>query len=157
MERCTDELGVLHGACVSGNRHIGKVKICLDAAASEFFVEENMYDLGYKMALNDGSGQLLGEQLGAEYERLCTLYPVVSIEDPFEADDFINTKDFAARALCQVTKHQQTPLNTRHGARWIRCELLTGAGIFLACRGFPGLAFDNSSARCARWRATRCC
>jgi enolase len=32
---------------IAASGHIGKVKICLDAAASEFFVEENVYDMGY--------------------------------------------------------------------------------------------------------------
>merc|ERR1711988_621930 len=69
--------------------YTGKVKIGMDVAASEFWLkEEQKYDLDFKTENNDGSQKKSGEELMAVYEEFCTNYPVVSIEDPFDQDDF---------------------------------------------------------------------
>lgn len=36
------------------------------------------------------------------YKELCADYPIVSIEDPFEQDDWENTKAFTSLGICQV-------------------------------------------------------
>jgi len=64
-----------------------KVKIGLDAAASEFFTEDKRYDLNFKEK-NDGSAIITGEQLAAHYKELIHKYPIISVEDPFDQDDF---------------------------------------------------------------------
>lgn len=69
--------------------HDGKVKIGMDVAASEFYLEkEAKYDLDFKTPNNDGSQRISGEKLGDLYKDMCAKYPMVSIEDPFDQDDF---------------------------------------------------------------------
>ena len=70
-------------------RHAGKVKIGMDVAASEFWKDEKkVYDLDFKTEMNDGTQCKTGEQLGELYASFCRDYPMVSIEDPFDQDDF---------------------------------------------------------------------
>ena len=69
--------------------YTGKVVIGMDVAASEFYVaDKKAYDLDFKTKNNDGSKVLTGEQLGNLYQDFIKKFPVVSIEDPFDQDDF---------------------------------------------------------------------
>jgi len=36
------------------------------------------------------------------YKEFCTKYPVISIEDPFEQDDWEPSKSLTAENICQV-------------------------------------------------------
>lgn len=105
----------------SSRRHTGKIKIALDVAASEFLVEDDVYDLGFKTSDNGGARQLAGEELVLTYERLCKTYPIVSIEDPFDQDDFRNTAALTDLGLCQVpllgTRRECSGEHTRHAHR----------------------------------------
>jgi enolase len=66
--------------------YTGRVKICLDSAASEFFDEKDkMYDLGFKCEARE---KITGEQLKTRYVEMAAKYPIVSFEDPFDQDDF---------------------------------------------------------------------
>jgi len=86
--------------------YTGKVKIAMDVAASEFYVKEGPngpgYDLQFKAANNDGSGVISAEQLAAEYQRLASLYDIVSIEDPFDQEDFSGYANLTAKIGEQV-------------------------------------------------------
>merc|ERR1719464_187755 len=69
----------------------GKVKIGMDVAASEFYVAESkMYDLDFKSAGDekDTSQTITSDQLTEMYQSFTEKYPVISIEDPFDQDDF---------------------------------------------------------------------
>ena len=68
--------------------HQGKVKIGMDVAASEFYTEDKKYDLDFKTVPNDGSKKISGDELGDMYKKFIEKYPMVSIEDPFDQDDF---------------------------------------------------------------------
>lgn len=69
----------------------GKVKIAMDVAASEFYNgETKMYDLDFKTPNNDKSLVKTGDQLVEMYVDLVKKYPIVSIEDPFDQDDWEN-------------------------------------------------------------------
>lgn len=69
--------------------HDGKVKIGMDVAASEFYRKEGdkeFYDLDFK---TEGSNKKVsGEELTKIYADFCSKYPMVSIEDPFDQDDW---------------------------------------------------------------------
>ncbi|CAG8499601.1 1556_t:CDS:2 [Paraglomus brasilianum] len=68
--------------------YTGKVKIGMDVAASEFY-KENKYDLDFKNPNSDPSKWLSGAELAALYKEFVTEYPsIVSIEDPFDQDDW---------------------------------------------------------------------
>lgn len=66
----------------------GKVKIGMDVAASEFLTKDGQYDLDFKEQPNDGSKVLSGQALGDLYKEFVRDFPIVSIEDPFDQDDW---------------------------------------------------------------------
>jgi enolase len=76
-----------------------QVKIGMDVAASEFYCKEDggKYDLKFKEADNDGSGKLTPDELLDLYAKFVDEYGVVSIEDPFEQDDWAPCKKMVER------------------------------------------------------------
>lgn len=80
----------------------GKVKIGMDVAASEFYTEDKMYDLDFKTKDNDGSQKKTGAQMQDMYKSFCENYPVISIEDPFDQDDWEAYTAFTTDNVCQV-------------------------------------------------------
>jgi enolase len=76
--------------------HESKVSLGMDVAAAEFYTE-GIYDLNFKVQPNDGSQRLTGDQLADVYAGFAADFPLVSIEDPFDQDDWdsygkLNTK-----------------------------------------------------------------
>jgi len=72
----------------------GKCTIGLDVAASEFKVKgEDKYDLDFKY---DGN-IISGEELGDLYQSLAKDYPIVTVEDPFDEDDWSNWSKFTEK------------------------------------------------------------
>jgi len=65
-----------------------KVKIGMDVAASEFYKEGKGYDLDFKTKNNDGSHIVSAEELGNMYKRFVKDFPVVSVEDIYDQDDW---------------------------------------------------------------------
>lgn len=66
----------------------GKIGICMDVAASEFYDDKKkQYNLKFKND-NGESHWLSGKELSDLYVSFIEKYPVVSIEDPFDQDDF---------------------------------------------------------------------
>jgi len=86
--------------------YTGKVKIGMDVAAAEFYTAEKMYDLDFKTEgdAKDKSQTITSEELTAIYEKFCQDYPVISIEDPFDQDDFPAYGAMTAKigAACQI-------------------------------------------------------
>jgi len=80
MKRSSEALESILKAIEQAGYAPGKeVALAIDAAASEFY-EEGLYNIdGRKMAR---------EELHEYYRNLCQEYPLVSIEDPFEQNDF---------------------------------------------------------------------
>ena len=76
--------------------HEGKIDIALDVAASEFFdPKTGNYNLSQKTGKNDRI--MTPDQLISHYENLVNKYPIKSIEDPFDQDDFKTYTKFTAR------------------------------------------------------------
>jgi enolase len=67
--------------------YTGKVFIGMDVAASEFF-KDGKYDLDFKNPKNDGSQVKTGDEMITLYESFVKEYGLVSIEDPFDQDDW---------------------------------------------------------------------
>jgi enolase len=68
-----------------------KCKVGMDVAASEFKTEgKDEYDLGtwYPDAEKTPELKMSGEQLGEFYSALCKDFPIITIEDPFDQDDW---------------------------------------------------------------------
>ncbi|KAJ0088756.1 hypothetical protein Patl1_32358 [Pistacia atlantica] len=85
--------------------YTGKVVIGMDVAASEFYGSDKTYDLNFKedvswtrellfqlrnhaLFKNDGSQKISGDALKDLYKSFVSEYPIVSIEDPFDQDDW---------------------------------------------------------------------
>uniref|UniRef100_A0A2K6L9J6 phosphopyruvate hydratase n=1 Tax=Rhinopithecus bieti TaxID=61621 RepID=A0A2K6L9J6_RHIBE len=69
-----------------------KVVIGMDVAASEFY-RNGKYDLDFKSP-DDPARHITGEKLGELYKSFIKNYPVVSIEDPFDQDDWATWTSF---------------------------------------------------------------
>jgi len=91
--------------------YTGKVQIGMDVAASEFYVD-GKYDLDFKNENNDKSKVLTGEDLIDLYADFVKRYPVVSIEDPFDQDDWANWAALTKRLPeCQIVGDDLTVTN----------------------------------------------
>merc|ERR1712127_186787 len=93
-------MGVMEAIEAAGYKD--KCKIGMDVAASEFKVEgEDCYDLGlwYPEAERaaDPSLKMTGEQLADFYASLCKDFPIITIEDPFDQDDWKAWEAFTAK------------------------------------------------------------
>jgi enolase len=77
-----------------------KCKIGMDVAASEFKVEgQDCYDLGtwYPDAEKTPELKMTGAQLADFYLDLCKEFPIMTIEDPFDQDDWAGWKTFTEK------------------------------------------------------------
>lgn len=95
------DINTEHQACqllvkaIDESGYTGKVKIAIDAAASEFWVEkEKGYDLGFKAP----NRQVMSTSAFIEYYgELIEKYPVVSVEDPLFENDFESWAEFTKK------------------------------------------------------------
>lgn len=72
-----------------------KIKIATDVAASEFYKPDTKkYDLDFKNENSPDSMKMTGPELIEYYQKWIDKYPLVSIEDPFDQDDWDNYKLF---------------------------------------------------------------
>jgi len=89
---CDARMGVeLIMEAITKSGYDGKCKVGMDVAASEFKVEgEDCYDLGtwYPEAEKTPELKMTGAQLGEFYAGLCKDFPIITIEDPFDQDDW---------------------------------------------------------------------
>lgn len=90
--------------------YTGKVSIALDVASSEFF-KEGKYDLDFKNPNSDPSKWLTGKELAAQYNEMVAKYPIVSIEDPFDQDDWESWTHLTADTKTQVVGDDLTVTN----------------------------------------------
>jgi len=65
-----------------------KIKIGMDIAASEFYTDDGKYDLDFKTKNNDGSQKLDSDKLASLYKEFIADYPIVTVEDTFDQDDW---------------------------------------------------------------------
>mmetsp|Transcript_105303 Transcript_105303/g.209299 ORF Transcript_105303/g.209299 Transcript_105303/m.209299 type:complete len:461 (-) Transcript_105303:309-1691(-) len=76
-----------------------KCSVGMDVAASEFKIEgQDCYDLGtwYPEAEKTPELKMTGAQLSAFYQDLCSKFPLITIEDPFDQDDWDSWTSFTA-------------------------------------------------------------
>jgi glyceraldehyde 3-phosphate dehydrogenase len=72
---------------IKASGHADKIKIGTDVAASEFY-KQGKYDLDFKNEESKPETWKTGEELMALYDEWVTKYPMISIEDPFDQDDW---------------------------------------------------------------------
>ncbi|KAI3679934.1 hypothetical protein L2E82_50914 [Cichorium intybus] len=81
--------------------YIDKLKIAIDIAATDFCIGSK-YDLDFKSPRKSGQNFKSGEDMIEIYKELCRDYPIVSIEDPFDKEDWEQVKFFSGLGICQV-------------------------------------------------------
>jgi enolase len=89
-----EALDVLMDA-IKQSGHEAKIKIATDVAASEFLVN-GKYDLDFKNPNSPPEMKLTSAQLSDYYKAWFKKYPFVSIEDPFDQDDWAGYSKFKA-------------------------------------------------------------
>lgn len=91
-------------SAIEKSGHGSKVVLGMDVASSEFYCEKTgNYDLDKKVRTPELKTPLLtGKELGQFYKELCKDFPIKSIEDAFEQDDWENWKAFTKEVGDQV-------------------------------------------------------
>merc|ERR1712093_644040 len=90
--------------------YTGKVQIGLDVASSEFY-KDGKYDLDFKNPNSDSSKWLTGKQLAEFYNSLVDKYDIVSIEDPFDQDDWEAWSHLTQNTKIQIVGDDLTVTN----------------------------------------------
>jgi len=96
---------------ISKAGYAGKIEIGMDVAASEFYKGDDIYDLDFKTAANDGSHKINGDKLCAMYMDFVKEFPITSIEDPFDQDDWVNWTKMTAGTQIQIVGDDLTVTN----------------------------------------------
>ena len=86
---------------ISNAGYLGKIKIGMDVAASEFY-KEGKYDLDFKNPKSDPTKWISSNELADLYRSFTKDYPIVSIEDPFDQDDWDAWSKFTNSVSFQV-------------------------------------------------------
>jgi len=82
-------------AAIEKSGHAGKIQIGTDVAASEFYNSESKkYDLYWKDPEKKGKNLMSTEELAAYFTAWTDKYPMTSIEDPFDQDDWDGYRPF---------------------------------------------------------------
>uniref|UniRef100_A0A1I8G2P6 Enolase n=1 Tax=Macrostomum lignano TaxID=282301 RepID=A0A1I8G2P6_9PLAT len=81
--------------------YTGRIEIGMDVAASEF-CKDGKYDLDFKNPNSDKSAWLSSDQLADVYKSMMAKYPIVSIEDPFDQDDWAAYTKFTGGVSIQI-------------------------------------------------------
>lgn len=105
-------------------RHTGKVRLGLNVNASELLTEDNRYDINLDKGAPD---KKTADEMMSLYENLISKFPIHSIEDPFDADDYESFKRFTAKGLCKVLGTNvfcSCPKRAEIGARDKWCDAL---------------------------------
>lgn len=92
--------------------YTGKVTIGMDVAASEFY-RDGQYDLDFKNPKSDKSKWISGQKLQEAYESFIKKYPIVSIEDPFDQDDWNSWTSLTAATDIQIVGDDLTVTNPK--------------------------------------------
>jgi len=79
----------------------GKIQIGMDIAASEFF-KNGKYDLDFKNPESKEADWITSDQLGDMYKEFIKDYPVVSIEDPYDQDDWEGYTKLTSETSIQI-------------------------------------------------------
>ncbi|XP_053214940.1 enolase-like [Panonychus citri] len=97
---------------ISNAGYIGKIDIGMDVAASEFF-KDGKYDLDFKNPKSDASKWVSPDELAQLYKDFAADYPIVSIEDPFDQDDWEGWSKFTGSVNFQVVGDDLTVTNPK--------------------------------------------
>ncbi|MDP3698224.1 MAG: phosphopyruvate hydratase [Nanoarchaeota archaeon] len=100
LKRAEEALELLMEAILKAG-YAGKVELALDCAASEFYKNGK-----YKLHATMNKKQLLDY-----YLHLIKKYPIISIEDPFEQEDFVSFAELRKKSKIQIVGDDLTVTN----------------------------------------------
>jgi len=92
--------------------YTGRIEIGMDVAASEF-CKDKKYDLDFKNKNSDPATYLTSDQLFDVYKGFIEKYPVVSIEDAFDQDDWDAWTKMNAAVNIQIVGDDLTVTNPK--------------------------------------------
>jgi len=92
--------------------YTGKIDIGMDVAASEFH-KEGKYDLDFKNPQSDPSTYLEPSKLGDLYLEFIKEFPIVSVEDPFDQDDWDAWTSLTGNTNIQIVGDDLTVTNPK--------------------------------------------
>ncbi|KPI95597.1 Enolase [Papilio machaon] len=92
--------------------YTGKIEIGMDVAASEFF-KNGTYDLDFKNPKSNPADYLSSEKLAEVYLDFIKEFPMVSIEDPFDQDDWSAWTNLTSRTPIQIVGDDLTVTNPK--------------------------------------------
>ncbi|CEP10461.1 hypothetical protein [Parasitella parasitica] len=99
-------------AAIEKAGYTGKVKIAMDCAASEFYID-GKYDLDFKNPDAKPEARLSGQELADLYKSFAEKYPIVSIEDAFDQDDWENWAHLLESSKFQLVGDDLTVTNPK--------------------------------------------
>lgn len=106
--------------------YTGKIKIGMDVAASEFFRKDGCYDLNFKKQPNDGAHVLSAQSLYELYKEFVRDFPIVSIEDPFDQDDWSSWTSLQSSVDIQLVGDDLLVTNPKRIAEAIQKKACNG-------------------------------
>ncbi|TEB35414.1 enolase C-terminal domain-like protein [Coprinellus micaceus] len=86
------------------------MKIAIDVASSGFY-KDGGYDLDFKKPKSDPAKFITGKELADIYLGYVKKYPIISIEDPFDQDDWGAWGRFTAQGAIQIVGDDLTVAN----------------------------------------------
>jgi len=92
--------------------YTGKIDICMDSAASEFF-KDGKYDLDFKNPESKVEDHITSQELTDIYKGFVAKYPIVSIEDGHAEDDWDGFATMVAQTDVQVVGDDLTVTNPK--------------------------------------------
>merc|ERR1712032_167375 len=103
--------------------HKDKIKIATDVAASEFY-KDGKYDLDFKNPDSPPSMKKTSDEMIAYYKDWLAKYPFVSIEDPFDQDDWEAYSKFNKEVGkdCQIVGDDLLVTNPKRVAKALDCD-----------------------------------
>ncbi|CAM8898794.1 unnamed protein product [Rhodiola kirilowii] len=96
-----------------------KIKISVNVGATDFCIGTK-YDLDIKSPNKSGQDFKTGEDMIELYKELCSEYPIVSFEDPFDKEDWEHAKHFSGLEICQVVGGDMLMSNPKRIDRAVR-------------------------------------
>ncbi|CAL9751631.1 unnamed protein product [Musa acuminata subsp. burmannicoides] len=105
--------------------YTGKIEIGMDVAASEFFLD-GRYDLNFKKQPNDGAYVYTAQSLCELYREFVRDFPIVSIEDPFDQDDWSSWAALLSSVDIQLVGDDLLVTNPKRIAKAIQKKACNG-------------------------------
>jgi len=122
LQSNNEALDVLMEA-IEKSGHAAKVKIGTDVAASEFYID-GKYDLDFKNPNSPPEMKMTCDQLSDYYKVWMDKFPLVSIEDPFDQDDWVGYSTFMKKYgdKVQVVGDDLLVTNPKRVAKALDCS-----------------------------------